>query len=140
MSISPPPKWSQGAQKINMVEIQCTEKAEYILFRTQHCRKYASHEKKLQIKVIWNWISYEKVRECVIDFLNFRFRLLTATHCDCVYLPVVWYFWTSFLWFRIIVTLVNSTKCARHNSKLCIMYPSNKIGTNTTKQLRMFDT
>ncbi len=28
------PKWSQGAPKINVVEIQCTETAEYILFRT----------------------------------------------------------------------------------------------------------
>ncbi len=66
MSISPP-KWSQGAQKINMIEIQRTETAECILFRIQHRRTYASHEKKLQIKVVGNWISYKKVRERIID-------------------------------------------------------------------------
>ncbi len=32
-------------------------------FKTQRCQKYASHEKKLQIKVVRNWISYKKVRE-----------------------------------------------------------------------------
>ncbi len=39
MSI-PPPEWSKGAQKIDMVEIlSCTERAKYIKFRALHCQK-----------------------------------------------------------------------------------------------------
>ncbi len=53
-----------GDQKINMVEIlYYTEMAKYIQFRAQHCQKYASHQKKDQIKVIWNWTSYKNVCE-----------------------------------------------------------------------------
>ncbi len=36
-----------------------------IQFRAQRCQKYASHEKKLQIKVVQNWILYKKVPECI---------------------------------------------------------------------------
>ncbi len=32
-----------------------------IKFRVQHCQKYTSHKKKVQIKVVQNWISYKKV-------------------------------------------------------------------------------
>ncbi len=47
-----------------MVEIwHCTEMANYIRCRAQHCQKYTSHPKKFQIKVVRNWISYKKVRE-----------------------------------------------------------------------------
>ncbi len=38
----------------------CTETAKYIQFREQHCQKYASNQKKLQIKIAWNWIFYKK--------------------------------------------------------------------------------
>ncbi len=68
------PKWAgEGGWKIDMVEIQCTETAEYILFKTQHQQKYASHEKKLQIKIVGNWISYKKVRERITDFSFYTF-------------------------------------------------------------------
>ncbi len=42
--------------------IEC---ANYIQFRAEHCQKYASHEKKLEIKVVWNWILSQKVRESI---------------------------------------------------------------------------
>ncbi len=49
-----------------MVEkIYCTETAKYIRLRAQRCQKYASHGKKLKIKVVWNWISSKKVRKRV---------------------------------------------------------------------------
>ncbi len=35
----------------------------YIQFMAQRYQKYASHQKKVQIKVFQNWISSEKVRE-----------------------------------------------------------------------------
>ncbi len=49
------------------VEIQyCTQKVKYIHSGAERCQKYASHPKKLQIKVVRNWILYKKVRErCV---------------------------------------------------------------------------
>ncbi len=63
-------EWSYGARIIDMVKIWCcTEIANYIQFRVQRCQKYASHPKKLQIKIVWNWISYKKVHErtCLIS-------------------------------------------------------------------------
>ncbi len=39
--------------------------ANYIQFTAQHCQKYASHKKKVQIKVVQNWISYKKVSMCI---------------------------------------------------------------------------
>ncbi len=32
-------------------------------FGAQWCQKYAVLQKKLQIKVVWDWISYKKVPE-----------------------------------------------------------------------------
>ncbi len=59
-----PQEWSQGAQHFDIVEIlPCTEMANYIQFRAQCCQKYTSHPKKLQIKIVWNWISHKKVRK-----------------------------------------------------------------------------
>ncbi len=52
MSVSCPLEWSQGARKIGRFEVLlCKETANYIQFRAQRCQKYASHQKKLQIKV-----------------------------------------------------------------------------------------
>ncbi len=34
--------------------LYCTKTANYFQFRAQHCQKYASHQKYLQIKVVWN--------------------------------------------------------------------------------------
>ncbi len=63
MSITTP-EWCYRVQKIDIVEIQyCTETENYIKFRPQRCQKYASQPKKLQIKVFWNWILPEKVRD-----------------------------------------------------------------------------
>ncbi len=35
----------------------------WINFGTHHRQKYVAHQKKPQVKVVWNWISYKKVRE-----------------------------------------------------------------------------
>ncbi len=43
-----PPKWSQGARKINMVEMQCTETAEYII-------KNTASAGKAMAMVFWYW-------------------------------------------------------------------------------------
>ncbi len=49
---------------INLVIIfDYVEWANYIQFRAQHCQKYASHEKKLEIKVVRHWILSKKVRK-----------------------------------------------------------------------------
>ncbi len=49
-----------------MVEIlSSTEMTNCFQFRAQYCQKYASHKKKLQIKVVWNWISYKRVLMCI---------------------------------------------------------------------------
>ncbi len=37
----------------------------HIQFRAQRCQKYASHEKKLPIKVVQNWIFYKKVSKWI---------------------------------------------------------------------------
>ncbi len=55
-----------GAQKIGKFEVLlCTEIANYIQFRVQSCQKYASHKKKVQIKIVQNWTLYKKVCECI---------------------------------------------------------------------------
>ncbi len=41
----------------------CTETVNYIQFRAPNCRKYALHQKTLQMKIVQNWISYKKVPE-----------------------------------------------------------------------------
>ncbi len=35
----------------------------WIYFGAQCCQKYALHQKKVQMKVVWKWISYKKDRE-----------------------------------------------------------------------------
>ncbi len=42
--------------------------AKYIQFRAQRCQKYTSNQKKLQIKVVRNWILYEKVHQRICLF------------------------------------------------------------------------
>ncbi len=32
----------------------CTDTENYFQFMAQRCQKYVSHQKKLQIKVVWN--------------------------------------------------------------------------------------
>ncbi len=55
-----------GASKIHTVEIlHFTKAANYIQFIAQRCQKYASHLKKLQMKVVQNRISYIKVPACI---------------------------------------------------------------------------
>ncbi len=41
----------------------CSETVNYIQFRAQHCQNYASHQNKLEIKVVQNLISSKKVRK-----------------------------------------------------------------------------
>ncbi len=44
MSIAP--EWSLGARESYIIEIlYCTETANYVQFRTEHCQKYASNQK-----------------------------------------------------------------------------------------------
>ncbi len=40
-----------------------TKTANYFQFKAQHCQNYVSHEKKLGIEIVRNWISYKKVHE-----------------------------------------------------------------------------
>ncbi len=43
-----PLEWTQGAQKIDMIEIlYSTGIVNYIQFKTQRCKKYASHQRNL---------------------------------------------------------------------------------------------
>ncbi len=54
----------QGAQKMSMFEVLfCQERANYIHLRVQHSQKFASHRKKLKIKIVQNWITSKKVSE-----------------------------------------------------------------------------
>ncbi len=62
------------------VELEAA-KFKYIHSRVQHCEEYASYQKKLQIKIVRNWISYKKVRDfvykCVLSLktsLRFFFK------------------------------------------------------------------
>ncbi len=46
---------ARGARKMGKFEVLlCTETADNIQFRALRCQKYASHEEKLQIKVVQN--------------------------------------------------------------------------------------
>ncbi len=47
--------------------LQCTERGKWIHLRAQHCQNYQLYQKIVQIKVIENSISYEKVsgRTCL---------------------------------------------------------------------------
>ncbi len=59
-----PLEWSYGARKIDKFEVLfCRETVNYLQFRARHCQKYTSHQKKLPIKVVQNWISSKKVRK-----------------------------------------------------------------------------
>ncbi len=54
----PPPEWSMGVRKIDMVEILFSiETAKYIQFRAQCCKKYASNKKN---KYCWKWNFIQK--------------------------------------------------------------------------------
>ncbi len=59
-----PPEWSCGARKIGKFEVLFYRKTvNYIQFRAQRCQKYTSHQKKLPIKVVQNWILSKKVHK-----------------------------------------------------------------------------
>ncbi len=62
MSIPPVELGSSNDVKI----LYCTETANYIQFMDQSCQKYASHSKKLQMKVVQNRILYKKVRSAYV--------------------------------------------------------------------------
>ncbi len=50
-----PPPLEVGAQKNGELKtLLCRETVNYIQFRAQRCQKYASHQKKLPIKVVRN--------------------------------------------------------------------------------------
>ncbi len=48
-----------------VINFDYIEWANYIQFRAPYCQKHASHEKKLEIKVVRDWISFKKVRKCI---------------------------------------------------------------------------
>ncbi len=55
-----------GSLKIATFKIlKCTKMAKKIHFRTSRCQKYALYQKRLQIKVVPNSISYKKVSVCM---------------------------------------------------------------------------
>ncbi len=57
-------EWSYDAWKIGKFEVLFySETINYIKFRAQYCQKYASHQKKLPIKVVWNCVLSKKVCE-----------------------------------------------------------------------------
>ncbi len=63
-----PPRSGASARKIDMVEIlYCTEMSNYIQIRAT-AKNMRHIKKKLQIKVIWNWILYKKVCERICLF------------------------------------------------------------------------
>ncbi len=60
-----PQSGAMGIERLIWLKYYIVLKQEITFNLGLNYQKYASHQKKLQIKVVWNWISYKKVRECI---------------------------------------------------------------------------
>ncbi len=49
-----------------VLQFTLMENARIVASTVEHCQKYASHQKKLLIKVVCNWISYVEVYKRII--------------------------------------------------------------------------
>ncbi len=86
---------------MNMVDIRCTETAEYILPRTQCCQKYASHKKKFKIKVVeLNFVlsCFQEIQSAQLSRNDYEYWYITIITCIVILGELIsWLQWRHLL-------------------------------------------